>query len=214
MNNKMKNKIFIITTFVLILIILDVVFCSYIYMNKNIGPGYFNVENVIKEDEEKKEIDLSNNRIVKISTDSNLYIHDGVIYKKGEDKGRFSLSGYCACKKCSSGTGITYSGAHVRENHTIAADLKVLPIGSIIILENATGKDGQVYDGVYVVEDKGGGVKNNHLDIYRPTHELASLVTHYGRAYGEVFVAKKVDIASLSELEKKSINMSINKEDI
>ena len=121
---------------------------------------------------------------------------------KGEDKGRFSLSGYCACTKCGTGTGITASGKPVREEHTIASDWKVLPKGTVIILENAVGKDGQVYDGVYVVEDRGGGVKNNHIDIYRPTHELASLVTHYGRAYGNVFIAEEYKPATNSEIEK------------
>ena len=140
--------------------------------------------------------------IINLSTDSNIYIHDGIAYVKGEEKGKFSLSGYCACTKCTSGTGITYSGKPVREQHTVAADKKVLPIGTVIILENAVGKDGQVYDGVYVVEDIGGGVKNNHLDIYRPTHDLASLVTYYGRAYGNVYIAD-VYVATSSELKNK-----------
>ena len=122
---------------------------------------------------------------------------------KGEDKGKFSLSGYCACTKCGTGTGITASGKPVREAHTIASDWKVLPKGTVIILENAIGKDGQIYDGVYVVEDRGGGVKNNHLDIYRPTHELASMVTHYGRAYGNVFIAKEYRPATYSEIDSK-----------
>lgn len=72
----------------------------------------------------------------------------------------------------------------------------------MIILEDAVGKDGQIYDGVYVVEDRGGGVKNNHLDIYRPTHELASMVTHYGRAYGNVFIAEEYRPATNSNVEK------------
>lgn len=124
---------------------------------------------------------------------NDIFEHDGVYYRKGEAKGKFSLSGYCACKKCSSGTGLTYSGARVRENHTVAADKKVLPIGTMIILEGAVGKDGSVYDGVYKVEDIGGGVNNNHLDIYRPTHDLACLVTHYGKCYGNVYIAVPVN---------------------
>lgn len=151
----------------------NVIASNYI-MKKEVGPGVEISEPV---------------EILPVATDSNIYIHDGVAYTKGESKGRFSLSGYCACKKCGTGTGITASGKVVRENHTIASDWKVLPKGTVIILENAVGKDGQVYDGVYVVEDRGGGVKNNHLDIYRPTHELASLVTHYGRAWGDVYIA-------------------------
>lgn len=118
-----------------------------------------------------------------------VFIHDGMKFVKGKALGKFSLSGYCACKKCSSGTGLTYSGKPVRANHTIAADKKVLPIGTYIIIENSTKNELKDYDGVYQVEDIGGGVKNNHLDIYEPTHELACLVTHAGRAYGEVYLA-------------------------
>lgn len=155
---------------------------GYIYTNPATGPGAIA--------ETKAVVPILGTAVINVASDSNIYIHDGIAYVKGEDKGRFSLSGFCACKKCGSGTGITASGKPVRENHTIASDWKVLPKGTVIILENAVGKDGQVYDGVYVVEDRGGGVKNNHIDIYRPTHELASLVTHYGRAYGNVYIAE------------------------
>ena len=134
---------------------------------------------------------------VSIASKSEIYVHDGIAYVKGESMGQFSLSGFCACNKCGTGTGLTASGKPVRENHTIAADWKVLPKGTVIILENANGKDGTNYDGVYVVEDKGGGVKNNHIDIYRPTHDLAKLVTHYGRAYGDVYIA---EVATSSEI--------------
>ena len=154
---------------------------GYICTNP-IGPGFVN-------ETQKIEVPILGTSIINIASDSKIYIHDGIAYTKGEAKGRFSLSGFCACKKCGSGTGLTASGKPVRENHTIASDWKVLPKGTVVILENAIGKDGTVYDGVYVVEDRGGGVKNNHIDIYRPTHELASLVTHYGRAYGDVYIA-------------------------
>ena len=164
---------------------------GYIYTNP-VGPGFV--------EETKKVEPVLGTTIINVASSSKIYIHDGIAYVKGEDKGRFSLSGFCACKKCGSGTGLTASGKPVRENHTIASDWKVLPKGTVIILENAVGKDGQVYDGVYVVEDRGGGVKNNHIDIYRPTHELASLVTHYGRAYGNVYIAEPY-IATKSDVK-------------
>ena len=136
-----------------------------------------------------------------------IYEHDGVYYMKGESYGNFSLTGFCACKICGSGTGYTASGKKVRENHTVAADWNLLPKNTMIILENAVGKDGTVYDGVYQVEDKGGGVKNKHIDIYRPTHELAALVTHYGKAYGDVYIAVPLSIASISQLSN-SLNVN------
>ena len=194
----MKNcKKIVALIFVIVLLITTNLFlianANYIY-SSNIGPGF---ENNLKEQEL-----VVDNAIINVSTGSNIYIHDGIAYVKGEEKGKFSLSGYCACTKSGSGTGLTASGKKVRENHTIAADWKVLPKGTVIILENAVGKDGQVYDGVYVVEDRGGGVKNNHLDIYRPTHELAVLVTHYGRAYGNVYIAEPYVAATKSDVDK------------
>lgn len=176
-----------VSVVLIISIILTSVFCTCASTNvlkQNIvGPGVV--------EETKEVIPLIGTQVIEVATESKIYIHDGIAYVKGEDKGKFSLSGYCACNKCGSGTGITASGKPVREAHTIASDWKVLPKGTVIILEDAVGKDGQIYDGVYVVEDRGGGVKNNHLDIYRPTHELASMVTHYGRAYGNVYIAEE-----------------------
>ena len=118
-----------------------------------------------------------------------IFEHDGIKYIKGESLGKFMLTGYCACKKCTYGTGITYSGKPVREKHTVAADLNVLPLGTFIILEGVDGRNVENYNGVYQVEDKGGGVKNKHIDIYLPTHEAASQVTYHGRAYANVYLA-------------------------
>lgn len=124
---------------------------------------------------------------------SNLILnHDGKYYTIGEYMGNFSLSGYCACKKCGSGTGFTASGHPVRENHTIAADWNILPKGTMIVLVNAYGKDGTNYSGIYEVEDKGGGIKDKRLDIYRPTHDKASLVTYFGKCYGDVYIANPI----------------------
>ena len=192
----MKNKKKIIILLITIILLMSanlflITNADYIYSNAE-GPGFIN-NNVDKNE-------VIDNAIINIASGSNIYIHDGIAYVKGESKGKFSLSGYCACTKCGTGTGLTASGKKVRENHTIAADWKVLPKGTMIILENAIGKDGQIYDGVYVVEDRGGGVKNNHLDIYRPTHELATLVTHYGRAYGNVYIAEPYIIATNSNI--------------
>lgn len=136
----------------------------------------------------------SSNTFFQIS-EEDIWVHDGIRFIKGESLGSFKLSGYCACKKCSTGTGITYSGKKVRENHTVAADLNVLPLGTYIILEGKKDTRATRYTGLYQVEDKGGGVKNNHIDIYLPTHELASGVTYHGRAYGDVYIAIPIDKA-------------------
>ena len=196
MKKYLKNVLFLIITFIFIGLFHTFASNVKYIMDEAKGPG-------VIEETEKIEEPIIGTKVISIASNSNIYIHDGVAYVKGEDRGKFSLSGYCACNKCGTGTGITASGKPVREAHTIASDWKVLPKGTVIILEEAVGKDGQVYDGVYVVEDRGGGVKNNHLDIYRPTHDLASLVTYYGRAYGHVYIAKPYVPATKSEVEKK-----------
>lgn len=42
----------------------------------------------------------------------------------------------------------------------VAADPRVLPIGSVIYIENM---------GMFTVEDTGGGIRGNRIDIYMPT---------------------------------------------
>ena len=129
-----------------------------------------------------------------ISTDSQIFEHDGIKYRKGQLKGNFMLTGYCTCQKCTGGSNTTYSGKPCRANHTIAADLSVLPLGTFVILEGTKGRnDTSRYNGVYQVEDKGGGVKNKHIDIYQPTHDEACLVTYHGKSYADVYIAIPID---------------------
>ncbi|WP_237167814.1 3D domain-containing protein [Paenibacillus yonginensis] len=60
--------------------------------------------------------------------------------------------------------GITYSGVKVRRDKaalsTIAADLNVFPLGTILYIPGY---------GYGVVADKGGAIKGNHLDLYFST---------------------------------------------
>ena len=93
-------------------------------------------------------------------------------YTKGASLGVFQLVGY-------SGDGMTYSGAPTKANHTVAADLKVLPLGTKIFIG----------DTVYTVEDIGSGVKGKMVDIYFSTMAEARALTHSGRVYSEVYVA-------------------------
>lgn len=120
-----------------------------------------------------------------------IYYEDGVAYKKGELKGEFSLTGYCTCTKCTKGAGITYTGTIPRHGHTVAADKTVLPMGTMIILEGTTAQRdiADTYNGVYRVEDIGGAVKGNMIDIYQSPHEAAVAVTVHGRRYANVYLA-------------------------
>lgn len=120
--------------------------------------------------------------------EGDLYIHDGVTYKKGELKGNFRLSGY----ENSAGNP-TYSGKMTRANHTVAADLSELPLGTMIIVEGTSGKTVHQYDGVYQVEDIGSGVNGKHLDIYCEGYTAAAAVTDHGWQYSDVWIAVPVE---------------------
>ena len=54
--------------------------------------------------------------------------------------------------------GITASGEHVKPNHTIAMD-RSIPFGSKVLIEGFEGI-------VFTVEDRGGMIKGNCIDIY------------------------------------------------
>ncbi|MEY8336744.1 3D domain-containing protein [Lachnospiraceae bacterium 62-35] len=94
--------------------------------------------------------------------------------KRGKSLGTFSVTGYCTCPECIIGQGLTYSGKKPEPNHTIAADLKLYPIGTKLIID----------DVIYTVEDTGSAMVGNKLDIYFGTHEGA--IT-FGRQNKEVF---------------------------
>lgn len=54
--------------------------------------------------------------------------------------------------------GVTATGATVEEGVTIAADWNVLPPGTLVKIQGL--------EGYYTVQDRGGGVKGNHIDLY------------------------------------------------
>lgn len=75
----------------------------------------------------------------------------------------FTATAYCSCRKCCGkwADGKTASGTTPEQGRTIAVDKKVIPLGSIVLV-----------DGVeYVAEDT--GVKGKHIDIYFDSHKEA-----------------------------------------
>jgi 3D (Asp-Asp-Asp) domain-containing protein len=71
---------------------------------------------------------------------------------------------YCPCVKCcGKDDGITSTGVKAKANHTVAADPKVLPYGTEIVIGENT----------YVVEDCGGAIKGNRIDFFFDTHKEA-----------------------------------------
>ena len=80
--------------------------------------------------------------------------------------GSFKVTHYCACTICTWGSGITASGKPVAEG-MIAADWGVLPKGTKVYIKRG---DSLVEK---VVEDRGGAINGNIIDVYVPSHEQA-----------------------------------------
>lgn len=100
-----------------------------------------------------------------------------------EYQGDFILTAYCACPICCGAysnmeSPTTASGAIATANRTIAADTSVFPFGTELVI------NGQVY----VVEDRGGAIQGNRLDVYFDSHEAALI---FGRQTAEVYKVTK-----------------------
>jgi 3D (Asp-Asp-Asp) domain-containing protein len=92
--------------------------------------------------------------------------------------------------------GITYSGVRVKRDlySTIAADLDIFPIGTILFIPGY---------GYGVVADKGGAIKGHRIDLYYDTVE--DVYKYWGKKKVQVYVVKKGD-GTLSEEELKRLN--------
>ena len=76
--------------------------------------------------------------------------------------GKFKVTAYCPCRKCSDGYGnSTSTGVKAKEGRTIAVDPSVIPYGTKVYIKGA---------GEFVAEDCGGGVKGKHIDVYFNSH--------------------------------------------
>lgn len=77
----------------------------------------------------------------------------------------FTVTAYCPCEKCCGAyaNGYTATGAKATQGVTIAADPDVLPMGTEIELDGHT----------YTVQDTGGAIVGNRLDLYFDSHEDA-----------------------------------------
>ena len=101
-----------------------------------------------------------------------------------ESLGTWKITAYCACKKCCGKSpddpryGITATGTVATEGRTIAADPRVIPYGTVVYI------DGHAY----TVEDCGGAIKNERIDIYFDSHEAT---LQWGVQYWEVFKCTK-----------------------
>ena len=77
--------------------------------------------------------------------------------------GVYKVTAYCACMQCCGKTnGITASGAKATANHTIAAP-STFAFGTKVVINGIT----------YTVEDRGGAIQGNRIDIYMNSHQEA-----------------------------------------
>lgn len=96
--------------------------------------------------------------------------------ESGRSLGVFKTTAYCPCYACSEGWGrSTSTGATARSNHTIAVDPRIIPYGSKVMIDGI----------IYTAEDRGGGVKGNHIDVFYDSH---SETKQHGVRYKEVYL--------------------------
>lgn len=108
--------------------------------------------------------------------------------KEEPDWAEYEATAYCACEKCC-GTwaenrpnGIVYtaSGAVAQEGVTIAADWDVLPPGTVVYIDGL---------GERMVQDRGGAIKGNAVDIYFEDHDEALV---FGRQTVRLYAVTEV----------------------
>ncbi|MGD8192110.1 3D domain-containing protein [Brevibacillus ginsengisoli] len=92
--------------------------------------------------------------------------------------------------------GITYSGVKVRRDtySTIAADLRVFPLGTVLYIPGY---------GYGVVADKGGAIRGNKIDLYFETKQ--DVYSKWGKRTVDVFIVHKGS-GSLDEYTIKVLN--------
>ncbi|MBS8265997.1 hypothetical protein DYI25_16340 [Mesobacillus boroniphilus] len=94
------------------------------------------------------------------------------------------------------GYGITYSGVKVKRDlySTVAADLNVFPIGTILFIPGY---------GFGVVADKGGAIKGNKVDLYYDT--VKDVYEQWGKKTLDVYVIEMGN-GKLTEADLKALN--------
>jgi 3D (Asp-Asp-Asp) domain-containing protein len=130
------------------------VIMSIDYGTKMIATAY-----IITEDEEEwAEISTSDGTPQFVNTSYTTTDNPNVTYM-----GDFYITYYCPCAQCcGTANNPTASGVMPKANHTIAADPSIA-FGTKLVINGTE----------YTVEDRGGAIKGNHIDIFCATHQEA-----------------------------------------
>lgn len=83
------------------------------------------------------------------------------------EAGQYNATAYCSCSKCCGrwADGLTATGKRAQWG-IIAADWLLLPRGTRVGLSCFPGQ-------VFVVEDRGGAIRGERIDIWHPSHRSA-----------------------------------------
>ena len=88
----------------------------------------------------------------------------------------YVITAYCPCVKCcGKSDGITASGEKAIEGMTVAMD-KSIPFGTKIYIDGV---------GERIVQDRGGAIKGNRIDLYFDSHQEA---LNFGRQTKQVTI--------------------------
>ena len=154
-------------------IVLIVCIVAFSYYYSNYKKIYHTNEEIYKQSEKDNTlIDKQKNTILEleqkyetIKQKNNILSNDLNILKKEKAKyiGKFKITYYCSCNYCcGKNDGITASGIKAKEGITVAADTSILPFGTNIYIGGV---------GQRVVQDKGGAINGNKIDVYVSSHD-------------------------------------------
>ena len=89
----------------------------------------------------------------------------------------YTITAYCPCVKCcGKSDGITASGVKAVEGVTVATDTSKLTFGTKIYIDGV---------GERIVQDRGGAIKGNRIDLYFDSHQAA---LNFGRQTKKVTI--------------------------
>lgn len=168
------------------LIILIIILCNFGNKIGKLENQMNEIENtttsvVIIDKEEILENTIVEEEIIETSPEGETELEQENIDMNLEYLGIYTLTAYCSCEECcGKSDGITASGVKARSNHTIAAPSE-FAFGTKLMINGIE----------YTVEDRGGAIKDNRIDVYFDSHQEA---INFGKQ-------KNIDVYRISEAD-------------
>lgn len=124
---------------------------------------YKNEEEISREEISSEIIKQPVNKVVQVQTKTITSRSASRTSGTSGKSGIYKVTAYCACMKCCGKTnGITASGTKATANRTIATP-STFSFGTKVVINGTT----------YTVEDRGGAIQGNRIDIYMNSHSEA-----------------------------------------